>query len=439
MLKTLIDALKIENIRKRLGFTFLMLIVIRLGSLLPAPGVNGKLISEQLFADSEAWDFLASITGGSFESMSVFALSITPYITASIIIQLLTIAIPKLEEISKDGAEGRKILSKVTRYTTIGLALVESAIMAFSFKRGGYLVSGMNNWLGVTLIIITLTAGSAVLMWIGEQITEHGIGNGISIVLVFNIISRIPANLISLYEQFMSGKTLPKAILAGVIVAGVIVGLVVLVVILQSAERKIPVQYSKKMQNGRGLGAATSYIPLKINTAGVMPVIFAQSLLQTPIVICTLLGKTGGTGFWGKVYRMLSQSNWFNPQDPISSIGVIVYIALLIAFAYFYTSITFNPTEVAENMKKQGGAIPGIRSGKQTADYLNNVLKYIIFVGAMGLTIVALLPIAFNGYFGASVSFAGTSLIIIVGVVVETLRQIESLMVVRNYKGFLNN
>lgn len=438
MLKTLMDAFKIENIRKRLGFTFLMLIVVRLGSLLPVPGLNGKLISEQLFSGGEAWDFLSSITGGSFESMSVFTLSITPYITASIIIQLLTIAIPKLEEISKDGAEGRKLLNQITRYTTVGLALAESSIMAINFYRGNYLFPGMDNALGVILIIITLTAGSAVLMWIGEQITEHGIGNGISVVLVFNILSRLPVDLVSLYKQFMSGKTLPKAILAGVIIAAVIVALVILVVILQGAERKIPVQYSKKMGNGKTMGAATSHIPLKVNTAGVMPVIFAQSLLQTPVVICTLLGKNGGPGFWGKVYKMLSQSNWFNLQDPLSSIGVVVYIALLIVFAYFYTSITFNPTEVAENMKKQGGVIPGVRAGKETADYLNNVLKYIIFIGAVGLTIVALLPIVFNGFFGASVSFGGTSLIIIVGVIIETLKQIESLMVVRNYKGFLN-
>ena len=438
MLKTLMDAFKIENIRKRLGFTFLMLIVVRLGSLLPVPGLNGKLISEQLFSGGEAWDFLSSITGGSFESMSVFTLSITPYITASIIIQLLTIAIPKLEEISKDGADGRKLLNQITRYTTVGLALAESSIMAINFYRGNYLFPGMDNALGVILIIITLTAGSAVLMWIGEQITEHGIGNGISVVLVFNILSRLPVDLASLYKQFMAGKTLPKAILAGVIIVAVIVALVILVVILQGAERKIPVQYSKKMGNGKTMGAATSHIPLKVNTAGVMPVIFAQSLLQTPIVICTMLGKNGGPGFWGKVYKMLSQGNWFNLQDPLSSIGVVVYIALLIVFAYFYTSITFNPTEVAENMKKQGGAIPGVRAGKETADYLNNVLKYIIFIGAVGLTIVALLPIAFNGFFGASVSFGGTSLIIIVGVIIETLKQIESLMVVRNYKGFLN-
>ena len=240
-------------------------------------------------------------------------------------------------------------------------------------------------------------------------------------------------------EQFISGKTIAKGTLAGVIIAAIIVAMVVLVVFLQGAERRIPVQYSKKIQGKRQVGGANSVIPMKVNTAGVIPVIFAQSLLQTPVIICTLLGKTGGTSFWYKILRGMSQSNWFDPDNWIYTIGAVVYVLLIIGFAYFYTSITFNPLEIADNLKKQGGSIPGIRSGKPTSDYLQAVLNNIIFIGAIGLSIVAIIPIVFNGLFGANVSFGGTSIIIIVGVVIETLKQVESQMLVRNYKGFLND
>ena len=437
MLQTLRDAFKIKDLRRRIGFTFLMLIVVRLGSLLPVPGINGSAFSS-LFADSDsALNFFDSITGGSFSSMSVFALNITPYITSSIIMQLLTIAFPKLEEMQRDGEAGRKKMTKITRYLTVALALGESIAMAIGFGRSGYLVAF--NALYVILVVASLTAGSAVLMWIGERITEKGIGNGISIVLTINIISRIPSDLTKLYEQFMAGKTIPKATLAGVIIALIIVALVVFVVILQSAERRIPVQYSNKIQGRRQVGGNSSVIPMKVNTAGVIPVIFAQSLLQTPIMLVQLFAKNGVQGFWGKVLNAMNQSNWFNPGNWVNSIGAVVYILLIIGFAYFYTEITFNPLEIAENLKRSGGFIPGIRPGKPTSDYLTGILRHIIFIGAIGLAVVALLPIIFNGLLGASVSFGGTSIIIIVGVIVETLKQVESQMMVRNYKGFLND
>ena len=437
MLQTLRDAFKIKDLRRRIGFTFLMLIVVRLGSLLPVPGINGSAFSS-LFADSDsALNFFDSITGGSFSAMSVFALNITPYITSSIIMQLLTIAFPKLEEMQRDGEAGRKKMTKITRYLTIGLALGESIAMAIGFGRSGYLVA--YNALYVILVVASLTAGSAVLMWIGERITERGIGNGISIVLTINIISRIPSDLTKLYEQFMKGKTVPKATLAGVIIAAIIVALVVFVVILQSAERRIPVQYSNKIQGRRQVGGNSSVIPMKVNTAGVIPVIFAQSLLQTPIMLVQLFDKNGVQGFWGKVLNAMNQSNWFNPGNWFNTIGAVVYVLLIIGFAYFYTEITFNPLEIAENLKRSGGFIPGIRPGKPTSDYLTSILKHIIFIGAIGLSIVAILPLIFNGLVGASVSFGGTSIIIIVGVIVETLKQIESQMMVRNYKGFLND
>ena len=439
MFQTLRDAFKIKDLRRRIGFTFLMLIVVRLGSLLPVPGINGSAFSSLFENSDNALNFFDSITGGSFSNMSVFALNITPYITSSIIMQLLTIAFPKLEEMQRDGEQGRKKMTQITRYLTIALALGESIAMAIGFGRSGYLVSYSVPFINYVLVVASLTAGSAVLMWIGERITEKGIGNGISIVLTINIISRIPADLTKLYEQYMAGKTIPKATLAAIIIAAIIVALVVFVVILQSAERRIPVQYSNKIQGRRQVGGNSSVIPMKVNTAGVIPVIFAQSLLQTPIMLVQLFDKDGVQGFWGKILNGMNQSNWFSPANWIYTIGAVVYVLLIIGFAYFYTEITFNPLEIAENLKRSGGFIPGIRPGKPTSDYLTAILRHVIFIGAIGLSIVALLPIIFNGLLGASVSFGGTSIIIIVGVIVETLKQVESQMMVRNYKGFLND
>ena len=438
MLQTIRKAFQIEDIRKRLFYTFIMLIVVRLGSELPTPGVNPEYI--QGFFENQtgdAFNFFNAFTGGSFTQMSVFALSITPYITSSIIMQLLTIAIPKLEEMQRDGEDGRKKIVEITRYLTIALALIESIAMAVGFGKNGYLTAF--NAMNVFMVIVTLTAGSAVLMWIGERITEKGVGNGISIVLTINIISRIPSDFASLFEQFVSGKTVAKGVLAVVIILAVILLTVVFVVLLQGAERRIPVQYSKKIQGRRQVGGQSTHIPLKVNTGGVIPVIFAQSLMQFPVVIASLLGKGNGTGIGSKILKGLSQSNWCDRNEPIYSIGLVVYIILIIAFAYFYTSITFNPLEVANNMKKAGGFIPGIRPGKPTSDYLTKILNYIIFIGAAGLTVVAVLPIFFSGIFNANVSFGGTSIIIIVGVVIETIKQIESQMLVRYYKGFLND
>lgn len=438
MLETLRNAFKVKDIRKRILFTFLMMIVIRIGCELPVPGVNGEVFQEWWKSQSaNGFGFFNAITGGSFEKMSVFALNITPYITASIIMQLLTIAIPKLEEIQRDGEEGRKKIVSITRYVTIALGLFEAIAMTIGFYRGDQLLD--DGPLTIIMVVTALTAGSAVLMWIGERITEKGIGNGISIVLMINIVSRIPQDLGTLWDQFISGKSIPKGVLAGLIILAVIVATVVFVVILQGAERRIPVQYSKKLQGRRQVGGQSTHIPLKVNTAGVIPVIFAQSLMMTPVIIANLLGKGNGTGIGSKILRGLSQDNWCNPEMPIYTIGLAVYVLLLILFAYFYTQITFNPLEIADNMKKAGGFIPGIRPGKPTSDYLNQMLNYIVFVGAVGLAIVAVIPIFFNGVFKANVSFGGTSIIIIVGIVIETLKQIESQMRVRYYKGFLND
>lgn len=437
MLETVRRAFKIEDIRKRILYTFLMLVVVRLGSQLPTPGVDPTVI-QNFFASQtgDAFNFFNAFTGGSFEQMSVFALSITPYITSSIIMQLLTIAIPKLEEMQKEGADGRKKIAAITRYVTVALALIESTAMAVGFGRSGLLVE--YNFVNAAIVVCTLTAGSAFLMWIGERITEKGIGNGISIVLLINIISSIPDDFVTLYEQFVKGKKLAFAVLAAVIILAVILFIIVFVVILQSGERRIAVQYSQKVQGRKLYGGQSSHIPLKVNTAGVIPVIFASSLMQVPIVIASFLGKGNGTGIGSQILRALNSNNWCDPENLVYSIGLIVYILLTIFFAYFYTSITFNPLEIANNMKKSGGFIPGIRPGKPTVEYLEKILNYIIFIGACGLVIVQIIPFFFNGVFGASVSFGGTSIIIIVGVVLETMKQIESQMLVRNYTGFLN-
>ena len=444
MFKTLQNAWKVKEIRKKILYTFMMLVVIRFGSELPIPGVNTSYFADFFAKQSgDAFNFFDAMTGGSFTSMSVLALSITPYITSSIIMQLLTIAIPKLEEMQREGEDGRRKIAEYTRYLTVALALIESTAMAVGFGGQGLLINYHDqNFLGKAAMVImavsTMTAGSAFLMWIGERITEKGVGNGISIVLLFNIVSSLPQDVSSLYNTFMNGRIIAVQVVAFLMILAVIVAMVVFVVYLQDGERRIPVQYSKKMVGRKMVGGQSSHIPLKVNTAGVIPIIFSSSLMQFPIVISTLVGYSGN-GVWRQILNGLNQDNWCNPSQLVYSIGLVVYIVLTVFFAYFYTSLTFNPLEIANNMKKQGGFVPGIRPGKPTSDYLNKVLNAIIFIGAIGLVIVAVVPFFFNGVFKASVSFGGTSLIIIVSVVLETIKQIESQMLVRNYKGFLND
>lgn len=438
MFKTLQNAFKVKDIRRRIFYVCMMLVVIRIGSQIPVPGVDRDFFKNLLENQTgDAFNFLDAFTGGSFTAMAVFALSITPYITSSIIMQLLTIAIPKLEEMQKEGEDGRKKIAAITRYLTVGLALFESTAMAISFGNQGWIKDITP--VKVIIVVATLTAGSAFLMWIGERINEKGVGNGISIVLAINIISRIPSDLVALYEQFIKGKTIARGALAGLIVVAILLVVVVMVLVLNGAVRKIPVQYSKKMQGRKMVGGQSSNIPLKINTAGVIPIIFASSIMSFPGIIMQFTGKASGTGIGGQILSALNSSNWFNFNRPLDSLGLLLYIVMVIFFAYFYTSITFNPMEVADNMKKQGGFIPGIRPGKPTVEYLTKILNYVVFIGAAGLTIVAVIPFFFNGVFGANVSFGGTSLIIVVSVILETMKQIESMMLVRNYKGFLND
>ena len=444
MIKTLRNALRIKDIRMKLLYTFAAMLIVRLGCQLPIPGVNRDYFASW-FNQQTALSFFDAMTGGSFTQMSIFALNITPYITSSIIMQLMTIAIPKLEEMQKDGEDGRKKIAEYTRYVTVALAIIESLAMAVGFGNQGLLEGGLN-FTNAVIITVSLTAGSAFLMWLGERITQNGVGNGISIILLINIVSRIPNDMMTLYNRFIANASVMNKIIAAVVILAVILAMVVFIIILQDGERKIPVQYAKKVQGRKMIGGQSSHIPLKVNTAGVIPVIFASSLMSFPIVIASFMGIAPASGptasLVQKLLKICNQSAWCNFAsfgEFKYTLGLVVYIVLVIFFAYFYTSITFNPIEVSNNMKKQGGFIPGIRPGKPTTDYLTKVLNNIIFIGAVGLMVVAVVPIFFSGAFGANVSFSGTSLIIIVGVILETMKQIESMMLVRHYKGFLND
>ena len=434
MFKTLKNAWRIEDIRKRLLYTLLMVVVIRVGAQIPVPGSNPSAVAE-IFGklNNDAFNIFNSFTGSSLEKFSILALSITPYITASIIIELLTIAIPKLEELQKDGAEGRKKMTKYTRYLTVVLSLIEGTAMSIGF--GNQNLFTHYNAFYVIVCVITLTAGSAFLMWIGEQITDKGVGNGISVVLVVNILAGIPEELGVIFTTFTSGKSIAASVVISIVIIAFILAIIMFVVWLHGAQRKIPVQYSGRIRGRASLGGQTSFIPLKVLTASVIPVIFASSLMSLPAMIAQFVGTIDYTKFWGKVIMFLSSSYWFNSRAGwVYSLGVIVYIVLIFVFAYFYTSITFNPIEVADNMKKQAGFIPGIRPGRPTSDYLNSVLNYIVFIGAAGLSIVALIPIIFAGVFSIGrMSFLGTSMIIIVGVILETIQSVEGRMVDRAY------
>lgn len=439
MFKTVRDAFKIKEVRTKLLYTLLMIIIIRIGCQMPVPGIDRDYFSTWWSAQmgtTDAFNFLNAFTGGSFLNMSLLALNITPYITSSIIMQLLTIAIPALEEMQKEGGEGRKTIASITRYVTVALALIEASAMTISFGQNGLLEE--YNALNVITAIIALTAGSAFVMWIGERITENGIGNGISIILLVNIIARVPADMSSLFTaKVFSQNLIAKKILAAVIIIAILILMIMLVVLLNSGIRKIPVQYARSSQGSKMGGGTASNIPIRINTAGVIPIIFASSLMQTPGIISSLTGYSG-TGVWNEILKGLSSQYWVNKNYPVYSIGLLVYCVLVILFAYFYTSITFNPVELADNLKKSNGFIPGIRPGKPTSDFITNILNAIIFIGAIGLMIIGVLPYIFYGVFDVSVTFLGTSLIIIVSVIIETLTQVEGMMLVRNYKGFLN-
>jgi preprotein translocase subunit SecY len=424
VLSTLKNAWKIPDLRHRMLYTLMMMIIFRLGSSIPVPGINKEALT-QLFSNAEngILGFFDLISGGAFGDFTIFALSITPYITASIIMQLLTIAIPSLETLAREGEEGRKKIAQYTRYGTVVLALIQAIGVSVGLFRKALISQDV--W-PVTVVVITLTAGTAFLMWLGEQITEKGIGNGISLIIFGGIISRVPVSVARTLQKFKIGEVpfislIIFAILAVLIIAGVVA--------IQQGTRKIPVQYAKRVVGRKMYGGHSTHIPLKVNQAGVIPVIFAISLLQFPL---TLTYFFQGGKFTSFVQKYLSPAG--NPGIWIYS---ILDIVLIIFFTYFYTAITFNPSEVAENMKKNGGFIPGIRPGKPTTEYLNKVLTRITLAGAIFLAIIAVMPTLILQFTNLQFRFGGTSLLIVVGVALETMKQIEAQMMMRHYQGFL--
>lgn len=431
-MKTLKKVWGTKELRNRILFTLIMLVFIRMVSQITVPGVNSEFL-KSYFGDNEAFNLMNAFTGGGLERLSVFALGVTPYITSSIIIQLFTISFPRLEQLAKEGESGRKKLTKYTQYVTLVLSLVSSISMVIGF-RNQMLIT--RNYLTYAVAVATLTGGSMILVWLGNRITEKGIGNGISMILLFNILSRMPQDMKTLYECFMQGKTWTKMTMAGLVIAITIVVVICLTLLLNSAERRIPVVYTQKMQGRRFAGDGASNIPMKVNTAGVMPVIFATSLMTFPALILGLLGKTPN-GIWATVTKALNSNNWFDPSDWLPTVGYILYVLLLIFFAYYYTTITFNSAEIANNLKKAGATIPGKRPGKDTELYIQKILKHVIMIGVIGLLIVCTIPLVISGVTGANVSFGGTSLIIIVSVILEAVKQGKSMLSMKNANTFL--
>ncbi len=429
MFQTLLNAWKIPDLRKKMLYTILMLIIFRFGSFIPVPGINADMIKEMMGGFNEGIQgLLNNFSGGALERVSIFAMSTTPYINASIILQLLTVAIPALERLAKEGEEGRKKIASYTRFVTVILAFVQATGLYFSFQ------SAISNpgVFAYFVVTLTFTAGTAFLMWLGEQITEKGIGNGISLLIVIGIVSRGPAmiqSIIAMVEQ-AGGITIS---VAATIIAILVIALVAVaaVVLMNAAERKIPVQYAKRVVGRKAYGGQSTHIPLKVIMAGVLPIIFAVSIMSFPKTISMFIhGQTPpAEGAWAAILR------WFSETHPFY---IICYFLLILFFTYFYTAIQFNPIEVANNMKRNGGFIPGIRPGKPTSDYISKVLSKITLLGAVFLALLAILPILLAQIPSMSgISIGGTSLLIVVGVALETMKQLESQMLMRHYKGFL--
>lgn len=423
MIKTIVHAWKIADIRKKIIFTLLMLVVFRLGASIPVPGIDRAVLEEVFSSGAGLFALFDLFSGGAFSNFTIFALSITPYITASIILQLLTIAIPSLEAIAKEGTEGKKKIAQYTRYLTVVLAFIQAIGLAVGLFRKAII---NDDPFSIIVIVLTLSAGTAFLMWLGEQINENGIGNGISLIIFWGIISSVPTSIHKAWISFQDGQVGIVSILLFCLFSLIVV---VGVVMIQQGQRRIPVQYAKRVVGRKMYGGQSTHIPMKVNQAGVIPVIFSLSLLQFPLTITYFFPGTGFNEFITKFF------------SPAGSPGVWVYgmfnILLIVFFTYFYTAVTFNPMEVAGNMKANGGFIPGIRPGRPTVEYLNKVMTRITFVGAIFLAIIATIPTLLQQFTMLQIGFGGTSLLIAVGVALDTMKQLESQMVMRNYQGFL--
>ena len=438
MFKTIKNALKTPDVRKRILYTLLLIVIFRLGCYITVPGVNSITLNEAMNSNNGIAGLIDIISGGAFSRFSVFAMSISPYITASIVIQLLAMIIPSLERLTKEGGEeGRKKINRYTKILTLVLALVEAIGVFVSYKSSGIFVN--TNFATGAMVVIALVAGTSILMWLGDEITSKGIGNGISMIIFVGIISGLPSFVTTLWNLIMTDAGFSTT---GLLMSiGILIGAIILVagvVFVQQAERRVPVQYSKKVVGRKMVGAQNTHIPLKLAMAGVMPIIFASSFMTFPAMILQIFVKdiATQTGFWAGVYR-------FSIASSNSSVGIgytianaIVYLVLIMAFTFFYTYATFNPAEVSNNIKQNGGFIPGIRAGKPTTEYLSSIISKLTWFGGFFLAIIAILPMLLR-FTSLNIAFGGTSILIVVGVALETIQQLESQLVMRHYKGFL--
>ena len=438
MFKTIKNALKTPDVRKRVLYTLLLIVIFRLGCYITVPGVNSITLNEAMSSNNGVAGLIDMISGGAFSRFSVFAMSISPYITASIVIQLLGMIIPSLERLTKEGGEeGRKKINRYTKILTLVLALIEAIGVFVSYKSSGIFVN--TNFSTAALVVISLVAGTSILMWLGDEITNKGIGNGISIIIFIGIISGLPSFVTTLWNLVITDNGFSTT---GLLMAlGLIIGAIVLiagVVFIQQAERRVPVQYSKKVVGRKMVGAQNTHIPLKLAMAGVMPIIFASSFLTFPAMILQIFVKdiATQTGFWAGVYKFSIATSSSSVGIGYSIANALVYLVLIMAFTFFYTYATFNPAEVSNNIKQNGGFIPGIRAGKPTTDYLTSIISTLTWFGGFFLAVIAILPMLLR-FTGLNVAFGGTSILIVVGVALETVQQLESLLVMRHYKGFL--
>ena len=438
MFKTIKNAFKTPDVRKRILYTLLLIVIFRLGCYITVPGVNSITLNEAMSSNNGVAGLIDMISGGAFSRFSVFAMSISPYITASIVIQLLGMIIPSLERLTKEGGEeGRKKINRYTKILTVVLALIEAIGVFVSYKSSGIFIN--TNFSTAALVVISLVAGTSILMWLGDEITNKGIGNGISIIIFVGIIAGLPSFVTTLWNLVITDNGFSTT---GLLMAiGMLIGAIILVagvVFIQQAERRVPVQYSKKVVGRKMVGAQNTHIPLKLAMAGVMPIIFASSFLTFPAMILQIFVKdiATQTGFWAGVYKFSIATSSSSVGIGYSIANALVYLVLIMAFTFFYTYATFNPAEVSNNIKQNGGFIPGIRAGKPTTDYLTSIISTLTWFGGFFLAVIAILPMLLR-FTGLNVAFGGTSILIVVGVALETVQQLESLLVMRHYKGFL--
>jgi len=438
LFKTIKNALKTPDVRKRLWYTLILIIVFRFGCFITVPGVNSIALNEAMKNTSGIAGLIDMISGGAFSRFSLFAMSISPYITASIVIQLLGMIIPALERLTKEGGEeGRKKINRYTKFLTIILALVEGIGIYLSYKSSGIFVN--DKFITGVLTVTGLVVGTSILTWLGDEITNKGIGNGISLLIFVGIISRLPSGITTLWNLIMTDAGFSTT---GLLTAlGIIIGAIILVagvVFVQQAERKVPVQYSKKVVGRKMVGAQNTHIPLKLVMAGVMPVIFASSFMTFPAMIIQIFVKdiATKTGFWAGVYKFSIATSTSSVGWGYSLANAIVYLLLIVGFTFFYTYATFNPAEVSNNIKKNGGFIPGIRAGKPTTEYLSSIISKLTWFGGLFLAVIAIIPMLLR-FTNLNIAFGGTSILIVVGVALETVQQLESLLAMRHYKGFL--